>query len=162
MVRKTMLMAAVALVMLPALASAQSQVTATATVEQVAAVIGSGDVAFGTLDRVSDNVIDPTGASAAVRTLTYNHNVTVSFTNVPTLLTDGSLELPVALTCAARIGAGAWLPTVACGGNTIDLDVGGALTIATLGFGGTITGADAAAAIAGSYSGMFDIVVTAR
>lgn len=161
MVRKTMLMAAVALVMLPALASAQ-QVTATATVTQVAAVTGSGNVAFGTLDRVSDNVIDPTGATAAVRTLTYNHNVTVSFTNVPSLLTDGPLELPVALTCAARIGAGTWLPTVACGSGTIDLDVGGALTVATLGFGGTITGADAAAAIAGSYSGTFDIVVTAR
>jgi hypothetical protein len=162
MVRKIVLTAAVALMAVPAFVSAQSTVTATATVGDHMAVTGSGDVAFGTLSRTVDNTIDPTGASAATRTLDYNRNVRVTFDNVPANLTAGALTLPISLTCASRIGAGSWSAATACSSAQFDLDVGAALTQATLGFGGTITAANVATAIAGSYTGTLDIVVVAR
>lgn len=163
MVRKMMLTAAVAVLAMPALASAQSTVTATATVAQYAEITGSGDLAFGTLSRTADNTISAAGGTgAATRTLDYNHNVTVSFDNVPTSLVDGTKTLAVSLTCATKVGAAAWSAEAACSGNSFDLNVGAALTTATLGFGGTITATNAANALAGSYSGTLDIVVVAR
>jgi hypothetical protein len=165
MSKRMMFAAVVAALAVPAFAHAQAgSVTATATVANHSAVTGSGDLAFGTLSRTVDNTISPTGASAAVRTLTYNHNVRVTFSNVPANLTagGGALTLPVSLTCASRVGAGSWSSAVACSGAQFDLDVGSALTVATLGFGGTITAAAASNAVAGSYAGTLDIVVTAR
>lgn len=161
MVRKFVLTAAVAMLVLPAFARAQS-VTATATVGNHSAVTGTGDLAFGTLSRATDNVIDAAGgAGSATRTVEFNHNVRVTFNNVPANLTFGALTLPVALSCASELG-GTWSAAVACSGGQLDLDVGASLTTATLGFGGTITAADVTNAVAGTYSGTFDIVVTAR
>ena len=163
MMKKMILTAAVAMLAVPAMASAQNTVTATATVAQYSLVSGTGDLAFGTLSRATDNTIDAAGgAGFASRTLDYNHNVTVSFTSVPANLTSGANNLPVSLTCASRIGAGAWSGSAACGSASIDLDVGAALTQATLGFGGTITAVNAAHAVAGNYTGTFNIVVVAR
>lgn len=161
MVRKMMLTAVVALVAVPAFASAQSTVTATATVGDYMNVSGTGDVAFGTLSRTVDNTIDPTGASAAQRTLDFNRNVRVTFANVSANLTSGALTLPIALTCAWELG-GTWSAASACSSAQFDIDVGAALTTATLGFGGTITAANVANAIAGDYTGTLDIVVVAR
>ena len=161
MVRKMILTAAVAMLVLPAMASAQSEVTATATVSPTAVVTGGGDVDFGPLSASTDNVIAADGGTVT-RTLTYNHNLTVSFSNVPTALTSGTLTpLPVVLECAAQLG-GTWSTPVQCDGGTIDLDVGVAQTIATLGFGGTILATDVANAAAGTYTATFDIVLTAR
>jgi hypothetical protein len=140
-----------------------SQVTATGTVSAYSAVSGSGDLSFGTLSRTMDTVINAAGgAGAAQRTVDYNHNIRVSFSNVPTHLVagGGTLQLPVSLTCASRVGAGSWSGPTACG--QIDLDVGSSTTTATLGFGGTIQAAHAANAVAGTYSATLDIVVTAR
>jgi hypothetical protein len=163
MMKKMILTAAVAMLAVPAMASAQNTVTATATVAQYALVSGSGDLAFGTLSTASDNVIDAAGgAGHAARTLDYNHNVTVTFTSVPANLTSGTNTLPVALTCASRIGAGSWSAAAACGTASMNLDVGTAMTQATLGFGGTITAANAVNAVAGNYTGTFNIVVVAR
>lgn len=163
MFRKSMLMAAVALIAVPAFASGQSQVSATATVGNFSQVTGAGDVDFGTLSRVTDNVIDAAGgAGAAERTVDFNHNIRVTFTNVPTELTAaGGLSLPVSLTCASQMG-GVWSTPVGCEGAQLDLDVGTSLTTATLGFGGTITAAAVQNAAAATYTGTLDIVVTAR
>ena len=161
MVRKMMLTAAVAMLVLPAMASAQNTVTATATVGQSAVVTGSGDLAFGTLSAVTDNVI-AANSGAVTRTVDYNHNIDVTFTGVPTALSSAGLaDLPVTLMCASQLG-GTWSTPVACSGATLALDVGTALTVATLGFGGTILAADVANAAAGDYTASFDIVVTAR
>lgn len=160
MVRK-MVLAAVALLMVPALASAQS-VTATATVGSYSQVTGAGDLAFGTLSRAADNVINAAGgAGSATRTVSFNHNVRVTFDNVPSALTSGGLSLPVSLTCASQM-AGVWSAASDCATAELDLDVSTSLTTATLGFGGTITAANVQDAVAGTYSGTFDIVVTAR
>lgn len=161
MVRKLMLVAAVTMLVLPAMASAQSTVTATATVAQTFALSGSGDLAFGTLSATVDNVVDAT-AGATTRTLDFNHDVQVTFTNVPTGLSSAGLaDLPITLTCASQMG-GVWSAEQNCSTAAISLDVGTALTQAILGFGGTIASADVAAAAAGDYTGTFDIVVTAR
>ena len=164
MIKKMILTAAVAMVAVPAMASAQSTVTATATVAQYSQLSGTGDLAFGTLSRTVDNTINAAGGvGSATRGLSYNHNVNVTFTSVPTNLTSlAGNNLGVALTCASRIGAGAWSASAACSTASMDLDVGAALTAATLGFGGTITAVNAAAAVAGDYSGTFNIVVVAR
>jgi hypothetical protein len=162
MVRKIVLSAAVAMLMVPAFASAQSTVNATATVGKTATVTGTGDVAFGTLSAVTDNTISATGG-ATTRTVTYNNNITVSFSSVPTALTSpGLTALPVSLTCASRIGAGSWSAASACSSASFDLDVGAALTTGTLGFGGTVLAADVANAAAGDYTGSFTIVVVSR
>lgn len=165
MFKKILFSAAVAVVAVPAMASAQSnQVTATAVVEQYAQLSGVGNLDFGNLSRATDNTIDAAGGvGSAARTLDYNHNVTVSFTNVPGVLVDGTgtLSLPVALTCASNVG-GTWSGSAACSGASFDLNVGTALTQATLGFGGTIAAADVVTAVAASYSGTLDIVVVAR
>ena len=166
MFKKILFTAAVAVVAVPALASAQSnEVRATAVVAQHALLSGLGNLDFGELSRSADNVINAAGgAGSAVRTLSYNHNVRVSFGNVPENLMDptGTLSLPVVLTCASRVGAGSWSMAGACTTAQFDLDVGNALTEATLGFGGTILGADAANAVAASYSGTLDILLVAR
>ncbi|HEX6134113.1 MAG TPA: hypothetical protein VFZ24_09120 [Longimicrobiales bacterium] len=149
------------LVAAPELASAQS-VTATATVAEYALISGTGDLAFGTLSRATDNVIDAAGgAGHATRTVDFNHDVSITFNNVPANLTSGTLMLPVLLTCASQM-AGVWSAAAPCATAQLDLDVGAALTTATLGFGGTIAAADVATAVAGNYTGTFDIVVTAR
>jgi hypothetical protein len=161
MVRKMMLTAAAAMLVLPAMASAQSTVTAPAPVAQTFALSGTGDIAFGTLSDVSDNDIDPT-SGATTRTLDYNGDVDVTFTSVPTALSSpGLTDLPITLMCAAELG-GVWSAAVPSAGSTLALDVGAALTQATLGFGGTITAAAVQAAAAGDYSATFNIVVTAR
>jgi hypothetical protein len=147
----------------PGLVHAQaSQVTATATVANYAAVTGSGNLDFGTLSRTADMTVLP--SAGALRTVDYNHNVRVTFANVPTHLTAnaGTLQLPVALTCAFRVGAGSWSAGQPCDGNPVDLDVGPQLTQATLGFGGTITAANVENAVAATYTGTLDIVITAR
>ncbi|HEX6307582.1 MAG TPA: hypothetical protein VFZ69_05300 [Longimicrobiales bacterium] len=159
--KSKLLLGVVTLLAGPALASAQT-VTATATVAEYALVSGTGDVAFGTLSRATDNVIDAAGgAGHASRTLDFNHDVSITFNNVPASLTSGALTLPVQLTCASQL-AGVWSAPVSCATAQLDLDVGAALTTATLGFGGTITAADVVNAVAGTYMGTFDIVVTAR
>jgi hypothetical protein len=161
MVRKMMLTAALAMLVLPAMASAQSTVTATATVGQTFALSGTGNLAFGALSASADNVIDATGG-ATTRTIDYNHDVDVSFANVPSALSSAGLtDLPITLVCAAQLG-GVWSTPEACSSAILGLDVGAELTQATLGFGGTITAAAVAAAAAGDYSATFDIVVTAR
>jgi hypothetical protein len=163
MVRKNVLMVAVAMLAAPAFASAQSStVTATATVGQSAVVTGAGDLAFGTLVTGSDNTIVADGG-AVTRTLDYNHDVDVTFDNVPAALTSaGAADLPISLMCAAQLG-GVWSTPVPCSPTVpIALDVGTSLTQAILGFGGTILGADVATAAAGDYTGSFDIVITAR
>ena len=164
MVRKMVLTAAMMLLALPTLASAQAdEVRVTASVANVADLSGSGDLDFGTLDAVNGNTINAAGgAGSAQRTLDYNHDVTVTFTNVPAVLVSGSNTLAVSLMCAAVIGAGSWTVPAACGSASIDLDVGPGFTQATLGFGGSILAAAIANAIAGDYEATFDIVVTAR
>jgi hypothetical protein len=160
MLKKMILTAAVAILVLPAMASAQT-VVATATVSPVSTVTGSGDVDFGTLSTAVDNVIDAT-AGTVTRTLTYNHNLTVSFSNVPTALSSAGLtDLPVVLECAWELGA-TWSTVSACSAASFDIDVGAAQTVATLGFGGLIHAADVATAAAGTYTASFDIVLTAR
>lgn len=164
MIRKTLFTAAAALLVVPAMVQAQStgsSVTATATIGQHSAVTGSGDVSFGTVDRDNGVSIDPTGGTAAQREVVFNHDVTVTFDNVPSALLAGTLSLPVSLMCAARPG-GTWSSAVACSTASFDLDVGTALNTVTLGFGGEITAADAANAVAASYSASFDVIVTAR
>jgi hypothetical protein len=161
MFRKMILTTAVAMLVLPAMASAQAQVTATATVGQAFALGGTDDLAFGTLSATVNNVIDAT-SGAVIRTLDYNYDVAVTFANVPSALSSAGLtDLPVTLSCAAESG-GAWTAAADCLSASFDLDVGPALTQATLGFGGTITAAAVAAAAAGDYTATFDIVVTAR
>jgi hypothetical protein len=163
MVRKMVLTAALMLLALPALASAQAgSVAVTATVDNVAVVTGSGDLAFGTLDPVNGNSVDAAGGvAAALRTLTYNHDVTVTFV-APAVLTSGSNSLNVSLMCAARIGLGAWSTPEACSTASLELDVAGAITEATLGFGGSIAAGDIALAVAGAYTATIDIYVAAR
>lgn len=160
MVRKMMLTAAVAILMLPAMTSAQSTVTATATVSPTAVMGGSGDLAFGALNDVGSNDISAIGGQTT-RTVTFNHDIDVSFDNVPTELVGAGANLPVSLECAWAIGA-SWSTPEDCGTAVFAIDVGAALTVATLGFGGSILGADVANAPAGDYTATFDIVVEAR
>lgn len=160
MFRKMMLTAAVALMLLPVMASAQSTVTATATVSPTAVLTGSGDLAFGPLSDVTDNEILAT--SGASRTVTFNHNIDVSFNNVPAALTGAGANLPIQLMCASQPDGGPWSTPADCTTAVLPLDVGTALTMATLGFGGIILAADVANAPAGDYSATFDIIIAAR
>lgn len=165
MSKKMLTVAAVALLLVPAAASAQNEVTATATVANYSSLTGAGNIAFGTISRTADNVVNAAGGvGSATRTLEFNHNVAVSFTGLPANLTATvnaqTVNLPVSIECASRIGAAAWSTPAACA--TYNLDVGTALTTATLGFGGTITQAAAANAPAATYTGSFNIVITAR
>jgi hypothetical protein len=161
MTHRMMAVFAVALVTAPTMVQGQSTVTATATIDQFSEVTGSGDISFGDLSRTADNVIDAAGGTgAATRTVSFNHNITVSFTNVAANLSSGTLTLPITLRCA--VNDGIWGTAQDCSGASFDLDVATGLTDATLGFGGIITEAAAAAAVAGSYSGSLDIVVVAR
>lgn len=164
MTKMMMVAAAAAVLMVPTMASAQaSTINATASVADYMNMGGStNDLAFGTLSRTAANTISAT-SGAVTRTVTFNRNVAVSFSNVPTVL-DGavsSYQLPVTLSCAWQMG-GTWNTAATCGTETFDLDVGTGLTSATLGFGGTITAAAAAAAVADSYAGVMTITVVAR
>lgn len=164
MMKRTMVAAAVAVLMVPAMASAQTgSVTATATVGEHMTITGTGDLAFGTLDTETDNVLDPT-LTGVVRTVSFNTDVTVSFDDVPTSLEGAAsgYDLPVSLTCAWDMFDDSWSATSACSAASFDMDVGSALTTARLGFGGTITAADAAAAIADTYSAVMTMVVVGR
>lgn len=156
MIRKLMLVAAVAMLVLPNAVNAQSTVNATATVGNFSDVTGSGDLDFGTLIRNTDNVVDAV-TQGPQRLIDYNHDVTVTF-SAPTVLTGTGDDLAVTLMCAAQIGAGAPV-TEACTTASFDLAVGGTLTQATLFFGGTIAEAAVNAAAAGSYSGTITIQV---
>ena len=153
-----------ALVVLPAAVSAQSEdVNVTATVDFFSSITGAGDLAFGTLSRTVDNVIDPT-SGGALRTVNFNADVTVSFSGVPaTLAGPNGASLPVSLTCAYDQG-GVWSAAVACNGNSFDITNTNAtgVDVATLGFGGTITAAAVQAVPAGSYTGTFTIQVVAQ
>jgi hypothetical protein len=164
---KTLFAMAAAMLLVPVGASAQlatGAVDVTATVDAYAAITGSGDVAFGSLSRTVDNVIDPAGgASAAQRTVTFNSNIDISFSGVPAALSGpGGASLPVALRCSFDAGSG-WSVAAACSGLVIPLDntTTGEVS-ALLGFGGEILAADVVSVAAGSYSGTFDVVVTAR
>jgi hypothetical protein len=164
MTRKLMATAAVVLFAVPTFVQAQAAtaVTSTATVAPFFEVTGAGSIAFNTLSRGSDNVVDAAGgAGAAQRSVAFNHNVKVTFENVPTNLVSGPLNLPISLTCARRV-SGTWNTAAACSGASFDLTVGSSLTTVTLGFGGTISAAAASNAVAGSYQGTMDIVVVAR
>ncbi|MEX1181790.1 MAG: hypothetical protein WEF86_01055 [Gemmatimonadota bacterium] len=164
MIRKTMLVAAVAVLAVPAMASAQATgtITATATVADYIDLSGTDDLAFGTLDRAADNTVSAIDGSAT-RDVAFNRNVEVTFSNVPSQLvgTVSGNNLAVTLTCAYEIG-GSWSTPETCGTNPFDLDVGASVTTATLGFGGTVTGAAAANAVADEYRATMDIRVDAR
>jgi hypothetical protein len=165
MMKKTMLTALVTMLAFPMAVDAQnqnSQVTATATVAGYMDISGTGDLPFGTLSRATDNVISAIDGTTT-RDLSFNRDITVTFSNVPTELvgSDPANTLPVELTCAWEM-SGTWSTPVVCGSQTFDLDVGTGLTAGTLGFGGTITAVDASAAVADSYSATLDIRVDAR
>jgi hypothetical protein len=164
MTRKLITAAAVAVLAVPTFAQAQDgSVAATATVPTHHAVTGTGDIAFGILSRDAANEVNAAGGTgSALRTVEFNHDVTVSFGTVPTVLTgSGTNTIAVTLRCAARQNA-TWGDTVDCGGSTFDLDVGTGLSTATLGFGGGISAAAAAGAVADSYSATLNIYVAAR
>jgi hypothetical protein len=160
-------MAVLTLLAVPAMASAQSSVSTSAAVATYTNLTGTSAIAFGTLDRTALNSVDPAGGvGSASRSLEYNQNLTVTYTSVPTNLTatvnSATVNLPVSLKCAYRIGTAAWSAAAACGSASFAMDVGGALTTGTLGFGGDITAAAAANALAATYQGTLTVVVTAR
>jgi hypothetical protein len=168
MMKKTIFsMAAAALLAVPAFASAQSSVSGSAVVNTYMNLTGASSIVFGTLSRPVDASIDPAGgAGAATRSIDYNQNMTVTYTSVPTNLTatvNGSTaNLPVSLKCAYKIGAAAWSAASACSGASFAMDVGGALTTGTHGFGGDILATDVANALAATYTGTMTVVLTAR
>ena len=168
MMKKTLFsMAAVALLVAPTFASAQSTVTASAAVATYMNLTGSSSIAFPALSRSVDTSVDPAGgAGSASRSVDYNQNMTVTYTSVPTNLTatvNGSTaNLPVSLKCAYKIGSGSWSAASACSTASFAMDVGTALTTGTLGFGGDITAANVANALAATYTGSFTVVLTAR
>ena len=168
MMKKTLYtMAAVALLAVPAAANAQSSVAADAAVATYTNLTGTSSIAFGTLSRSALNTVDAAGGTgAATRSLDYNQNLTVTYSSVPTDLTatvNGStVNLPVSLKCAYKIGAGSWNTAAACSSASFDLDVGSALTTGTLGFGGDITAASVANALAATYTGTVTVVITPR
>ena len=161
-------MAAVALLAVPSFASAQASTVATSgVVATYMNLTGTGNLAFGTLSRTVDTSVDAAGgAGAATRSVDYNQNMTVTYTTVPTNLTatvNGSTaNLPVSLTCAYKIGTAAWSSASSCASASFNMDVGSALTTGTLGFGGAITAANVASAVAATYNGSLTIVLTAR
>ena len=151
----------------PSMASAQATVAASATVATYMNLTGTGSLSFGTLSRTVNNTIDAAGgAGSASRTVDYNQNMTVTYSSVPTNLTatvNGSTaNLPVSLKCAYKIGTGSWSAVSACSSASFAMDVGAALTTGTLGFGGDITAANVANAVAATYTGSMTIVLTAR
>jgi hypothetical protein len=168
MMKKAMFaMAAVTLLAVPSFASAQSSVSATATVATYMNLTGTSSIDFGTLSASAVNTIDPAGGTgAATRGLDYNQDLTVTYSGVPTNLTatvnGATASLPVTLTCATRVGTAAWGTAANCSGASFDLDVGTAMTTGTLGFGGTIQSADVANALAATYTGSLTVVLTAR
>src|SRR5687768_5630277 len=168
MMKKTLFsMAAIALLAVPSFASAQASVAASATVATYMNLTGASSIAFGTLSRTVDNTVNAAGGTgSAARGVDYNQNMTVTFTTVPTNLTatvnGATANLPVSLTCAYRIGTGSWNTPGACSGASFAMDVGAALTSGTLGFGGTITAANVATAVAATYTGALTVVLTAR
>ena len=168
MMKKTLYtMAAVALLAVPAAANAQSSVNASATIATYTNLTGTSSIAFGTLSRSALNTVDPAGGTgSATRSLDYNQNVTVTYTSVPTDLTatvNGStVNLPIAMKCAYKIGTGSWSSGAACSSASFDMNVGSALTTGTLGFGGDITAASVANALAATYSGTMTVVITPR
>lgn len=165
MIRKMLLTAAVVAVVVPA-ADVQAQaasgnVSATATVADYVVLTGTDNLSFGTVARGADAVISAVGG-AATRSLTYNRNVTVTFSSL-TALTGTGGSLPITMYCATQTGAAAWVgETNPCTTGPIDLDVGASTTTTTLGFGGRIAAAAIDAARAGTYSGTMDITVTVR
>lgn len=165
MMKRMMLVAAVAVLAMPAMASAQgASVSARASVAQYSNVTGTTDLDFGVLSRTVDNTISAV-SGAVTRTVSYNHNVTVSFSGVPASLTGAAsaYALPVSLMCAwSQDGATGWSSAAACGTASFDLTVGTGRTDATLGFGGTITAVAASAAAADSYAGSMTVTIVAR
>jgi hypothetical protein len=162
MIRKMLLTAAVFAVVIPAAAQAQAtgQVSATAIVGDHIVLTGTGDMSFGTVLRTADAVVSAVDGSVT-RVVTYNRDVAVAFT-APSALTGSSGSLPVTLYCAQQNGATWTGATNPCTSGPMDLNVGATTTQTTLGFGGRILQADIEAAIAGTYTGTIDIVVTAR
>ena len=162
MIKKILTVAAAVILVLPAAANAQNTVNASATVATFNQLTGTGDLAF-TVTRAAGGSIDA-AAGTVVRTLSFNHNVAVSYNNVPTDLTATvnatTVNLPISITCSSRMGAAAFSPAAACA--TTNFDVGTSLSSATLSFGGTISAAAVQAAPAATYNGSFTIVVTAR
>jgi hypothetical protein len=165
---KKLMITVVAMVMaVPTFASAQSTVQATAVVDNYFALVGTDVLDFGVLSRSANTTIDAAGGvGSVIRGLSYNHNLTVTYASVPASLTatvnGNGVSLPVSLTCAYRIGAAAWSSDAPCSTASFDLDVGMAITSADLGFGGQITAANTSNAVAATYTGQFDIVITAR
>jgi hypothetical protein len=160
-------MAAVALLAVPTFASAQASVAATATVGTYMNLTGASSIAFGTLSRTVDNTVNAAGGTgSATRAVDYNQNITVTYTTVPTNLTatvnGATANLPVALKCAYKIGGGAWSTPTGCSTASFAMDVGTTLTTGTLGFGGDITAANVATALAATYTGTMTVVLTAR
>ena len=170
MMKKTLFsMAAVAMLAVPSFASAQTpaDVNASGVVATYMNLTGTGALAFGTLSRSSNTTISAAGGvGAATRSIDYNQNMTVTYSTVPTNLTatvNGSTaNLPVSLKCAYKIGTGSWSAASACSSASFAMDVGTALTTGTLGFGGDITAANVANAVAATYTGSMTIVLTAR
>jgi hypothetical protein len=168
MIRKSVYsMAVIALLAAPSFASAQSSVAASATVGTYMNLTGASSIAFGTLSRTVDNVVDAAGgAGSASRAVDYNQNMTVTFSAVPTNLTatvnGATASLPVSLTCAYKIGAGSWSAVSGCTSASFAMDVGTTMTTGALGFGGTITAANTAGALAATYTGSLTVVLTAR
>lgn len=167
MSRKALFAVAAAVLLVPAGASGQlatGQVNVTATVDAYASIAGLGDVEFGSLSRVADNVVDPAGgAGAALRTATFNGDVDITFSSVPaTLSGPNGAALAVTLNCAYDDGTG-WSAASECSTATFALDnTLAGLATATVGVGGEITAAAVQSVAAGSYSGSLTIVITAR
>jgi len=167
MMKKTIFsMAAAALLAVPAFAGAQT-VTTTGTVDTYINMTGASAIGFGTLSRTTDASIDPAGGTgSATRSVDYNQNMTATYTSVPSNLTatvNGStVNLPVSLKCAYKIGGGSWSAASACSTASFAMNVGSALTTGTLGFGGDILATNVANALAATYTGTFTVVLTAR
>ena len=167
MIRNTMLVAAVAVMAVPAMVSAQgvqtSSVTASATIDSYMNISGATNLAFGTVDRSTGATISATDGSVT-RALSFNTDVTVSFPAVPAELvgSDPANKLAVSLKCAVDDGTGYGAAQDCTTSLELDLDVGTGLTSATLGFGGSISAAAAAAAVADTYSAQLDVRIDAR
>lgn len=153
-----------AMVALPAMASAQTVATGTVAVTANVAPYGSvaqvRALAFGTLARGGNAVVTATDDAANGQALIqYNYAAKVSASLTVPL--TGPVVLPMALSCAQSPdnSAGSY---VAVGGCTFaDRAAPSALALAQyyLGFGGTITQANLEAAPAGNYAGTITITL---
>lgn len=167
MFRKIFFTMALALIVLPAAASAQlasGNVTVTATVDPYAAITGTGDMQFGSLSRTVNNVVNPAaGVGAALRTVTFNSNIDVTFSGVASALSGpNGASLPVLLNCAYEVG-GTWSAGTACSTATFAINnTLAGLATAQVGIGGRILATDVQTVAAGDYQGQITIVVTAR